>query len=498
MKRNKFSLSSHKLLTCDMGELVPINCLEVLPGDTIQQATSLLVRCTPLTSPPMHPVQVKVSHWFVPNRLIWKTGDGAGENGWEDFITGGEDGLDDQTFPTITFAGAVSAGDLADYFGIPLGTAGLEVNALPFRAYALIYNEWYRDTKLQTKLTIDTTDGADVTTSTTLKRCNWEKDYFVGAQDDTQLGTEVSLPLGTSAEIYSDNIDFDSAADDDNYLNIHTTDGTGALKALAGDGTNVYGRNAAAGDGVLKADLSNATAATINELREAIALQKYAEARQIYGSRYTEYLRYLGVKPSDSRLQRPEYLGGGMQTIQFSEVLSTDGANTGDMKGHGIGAMKSNRYRKFFEEHGFIISLMYVRPRTLYQQGLAKMWSRSTKEDFFQKELQHIGMDEVLNQEIDVSHASPAGTFGYRNRYDDYRQGISSVSGEFSDGEQYDHWHFGRVFAADPALNDTFITCTPPVDPFADQVNNQLLVMAKHSIQARRLLSKRGNPIGLI
>jgi hypothetical protein len=481
MKRNKFSLSNYKLLTCDMGELVPINCLEVLPGDTIQQATSLLVRCTPLTSPPMHPVQARISHWFVPNRLIW--------DDWEDFITGGEDGLDSSTYPTITFAGAISAGDLGDYLGIPTGTAGLEVSALPFRAYNLIYNEWYRDTKLQTELTIDTTSGADTTTSSVLQRCNWEKDYFVGAQDDTQLGSEVTLPLGTSAPIAADGIGAD------NDLTVQYSGSP--YKIYAPQNDNVY-LGSQVTDEPLYADLTNATAATINELREAMALQKYAEARQIYGSRYTEYLRYLGVKPSDARLQRPEYLGGGTQTIQFSEVLSTDGANTGDMKGHGIGAMKSNRYRKFFEEHGYIISLMYVRPRTIYQQGIHKSWIRSTKEDYFQKELQHIGMDEILNKEIDVAHSSPTGTFGYQNRYDEYRKGVSTISGEFRDSEQYDHWHFGRVLSADPALNSSFITCTPPVDPFADQVNHQLLIMANHSIQARRMLSKRGNPIGLI
>lgn len=475
-----------------MGELVPVNCLEVLPGDTIQQATSLLIRCTPLTSPPMHPVQAKITHWFVPNRLIW--------DDWESFITGGEDGLDASVYPTITFAGAVNAGDLADYFGIPTGTGGLQVSALPFRAYALIYNEWFRDTKLQTALALQTTSGADGTTSTALKRCNWEKDYFVGAQDDTQLGSEVSLPLGTYADIYGHNMDFDAVNDTDNRVNIKGGLGSANEYGIMADltGGYLYGNNNNSGSGQLRADLTTASSATINELREAMALQKYAEARQIYGSRYTEYLRYLGVKPSDARLQRPEYLGGGIQTIQFSEVLSTDGANTGDMKGHGIGAMRSNRYRKFFEEHGYIITLMYVRPRTIYQQGLHKSWIRTTKEDYFQKELQHIGMDEILNKEVDVAHSSPTGTFAYKNRYDEYRKGLSTISGEFRDSEQYDHWHFGRVLGADPALNSTFITCTPPVDPFADQVNDQLLIMANHSIQARRLLSKRGNPIGLI
>jgi hypothetical protein len=496
MRRNKFSLSNYKLLTCNLGELVPVNLTEVLPGDTVQQATSMLLRCTPLTAPPMHPVQVKIHHWFVPMRLVW--------DDWEDFITGGEDGADASTFPTITFAGALTAGTLSDYFGLPLGVAGLQVNALPYRAYALIFNEWYRDQKLQTALTIDTTDGADTTTSYILKRCNWEKDYFVGAQDDTQLGTEVTLPLGTDAPVLgigkeNQTYDFSSGSAYETDASSTTTYASYAKNDYTGNvDDRFYFEEDPNNTGYpnIRADLSNATAATINELREAMALQKYAEARQIYGARYTEYLRYLGVKPSDARLQRPEYLGGGKQTVQFSEVLSTDGANTGSLKGHGIAASKSNRYRKFFEEHGYIMSLMYVRPRSLYEQGVSKMWSKTTKEEFFQKELQHIGMDEVLNKEVYAAHTTPTGTFGYRNRYDEYRKGVNHVCGEFHNGEQYDHWHFGRKFSSDPSLNDTFITCTPKVDPFADQTNDHLLVMANNSIQARRLLSKKGNPIG--
>ena len=157
-KRNKFSLSNYKLLTCNMGELVPIGLTEVLPGDTIQQTTSMLLRCSPLVAPPMHPCHVKIHHWFVPHRLVW--------DDWEAFITGGEDGLNASTFPTIDVSSA-AVGSLADYLGVPTGVSSLSVNALPFRAYAMIFNEWYRDQKIETALTIDTTDGVDSTTNTT-------------------------------------------------------------------------------------------------------------------------------------------------------------------------------------------------------------------------------------------------------------------------------------------------------------------------------------------
>lgn len=491
MKRNKFSLSNYKLFSANMGTLVPVGMYEALPGDTIQQATSVLVRCAPLVTPPMHPVHVRIHHWFVPYRLIW--------NDWENFITGGPDGLNASVFPTITHGGGtgLAVGSLGDYLGLTPGVNNLVGSALPFRAYALIWNEFYRDQDLETALTIDLTDGADTTTNVALQRVAWEKDYFTSSRPWEQKGPSITIPLGTDAPIYGKNMPFSAAASGNNFPQVRDAIGSSAnLRTLVADSTLVYGNSSASGTGELRTDLTQASAVTVNVLREALALQRFEEARARYGSRYTEYLRYLGVRSSDARLQRPEYLGGGKQTIQFSEVLQTaEGTNpVGTLRGHGISAMRSNRYRRFFEEHGVVISLMSVRPKTMYVQGIPRHWSRTSKEDFWQRELETIGQQAVLNKEVYAAHATPNGTFGYQDRYDEYRRAESTIAGEFR-SSVLDDWHFARIFASDPALNATFVSCDPPERPFASTSNDVLYCMARHSIQARRLLQRTGRSL---
>lgn len=494
MKRNKFSLSAYKLLTGDMGELLPIGLTEVLPGDSIQCATSALIRVSPLLAPVMHPVHVRIHHWFVPHRLVWED--------WEDFITGGPDGEDASVAPTISFPGGVAIGSLADYYGIPPGFGALTPSALPFRGYNLIWNEWYRDQDLQTELAISKASGADATTATALQNVAWEKDYFTSARPWAQKGPEVTIPIGATAPVLgiaaANGIAFNSAvsgggkqsdgsaASGSNWRQTNTADALWVQGDNATDVPNIY------------ADLTDATAVSINELREAFALQRFAEARARYGSRYTEYLRYLGVRSSDARLQRPEYLGGGKQTIQFSEVLqtgvTTDGDDTegvGNLKGHGIAALRSNRFRRFFEEHGFVHSFISVRPRTMYAQGLARHWSRTTKEDYFQRELQHIGQQEILKKEIYCGVGDLDAVWGYQDRYDEYRRSESTISGEFRD--TLDFWHQARIFGAAPTLNADFVKSNPTKRINAVQTEDTLWIMAQHSMQARRLLSRSGS-----
>lgn len=485
MKRNKFSLSNTKLLSMNLGTITPIGLTEVLPGDSIQQATSLLLRCSPLVTPVMHPVHVRIHHWFVPHRLVWED--------FEDFITGGPDGMDASIFPTITISGGSGAavGSLADYLGVPTGVNNIEVSALPFRGYAMVFNEWYRDQDLQNPLVIDETSGPDTTTSTALQNCAWEKDYFTSSRPWEQKGPSITIPLGSSAPVSRSPL---SGALPGGIVRTASTGGLAVASALNTDGTGNFetpGGVALTYDpnGSLVTDLSGASAITVTRLREALALQRYEEARARYGSRYTEYLRYLGVRSSDARLQRPEYLGGGKQTIQFSEVLQTaEGEDpVGTLRGHGISAMRSNRYRRFFEEHGYVFTLISVRPKTIYAQGLPRHWNRRVKEDYWQEELQYIGQQEILNKEIYAAHASPNDTFGYQDRYDEYRRTESTIGGEFR--TTLDTWHFARIFGSSPALNADFVKCVPPERPFADQSSDLLWIMANHSIQARRMVA---------
>lgn len=493
MKRYKHSLSNYKLFSCDMGELVPCGMTEVLPGDSIQQATNALVRAAPLLSPVMHPVTIRIHHWFVPHRLVW--------DDWEDFITGGPDGMDDSVFPTIDMPASTGAavGSLADYLGVPTGVADLEVSALPFRAYAMIFNEWYRDQDLVTPLVIDKTSGPDTTTSTALQNCAWEKDYFTSAREWEQKGPSITIPIGATAPV-----EMDAA-----QLPVNWT--TGGQRVESGQAVAPASRAVRNEDdsdpGISNlmevllgptvtgvADLSSASAVSVNVLREALALQRYEEARARYGSRYTEYLQYLGVRSSDGRLQRPEYLGGGTNTVQFSEVLQTaEGTNpVSTMRGHGISAMRSNRYRRFFEEHGYVLTLMSIRPKTIYGNGLPRTWNRRTKEDFWQKELEHIGQQPVLYKETYGAHSTPDETFGYQDRYDEYRRSESTIGGEFRTTD-LNFWHMARIFASDTELNADFVKCVPTERTFAVPSKDVFYIYAKHSIQARRLVCQMGN-----
>lgn len=492
MKRNKFSLSSYKLLSCKMGQLVPVGLVEVLPGDTFQHSTNLLVRAAPLVSPVMHPCHVRIHHWFVPHRIIWED--------WEKFITGGPDGMDASVFPTVALNNP-AVGSLADYLGVPPDTYVPTVSVLPFRAYALIFNEWYRDQDLTTPLVISKASGVDVTTSTVLQNVAWEKDYFTTARPWTQKGPVVTIPLAGNAPVTGIGIAAgtgtapigpvnETGATGVNYpFGQYTNTTAFAVKTDA----NPTGRPQ------IFTDLTGVTAADIDTLRKAFALQRYEEARARYGSRYTEYLRYLGVRSSDARLQRPEYLGGGKQTIQFSEVLQTGGTaagaqtGVGNIAGHGISAVRSNRYRRFFEEHGYVITMLSIKPRTVYAQSLTRTWNRRVKEDFWQKELEHIGQQAILKKEVcdGAIQLDPDGEFGFQDRYDEYRRMESGLGGQFR--TTLDMWHMARIFGAAPALNSSFVVSDPTNRVFADQTGDDTMyVMASHSLQARRMLARQG------
>ena len=476
-KRNKFSLSQYKLLTGDLGQLLPISLTEVLPGDSFLGHSSALVRTTPPLAPLMHPVQVRIHHWFCPTRLVFPE--------WEAFITGGNDGEGDgSTYPTISHTPV--ANDLSDYLGIPLAGASVTFSAIPVRIYNKIFNEAYRDQDLVSEVSEDTLD---------IQRVAWEKDYFTASRPWSQRGPEVTLPLGDEAPVKGlgpvaqtydagNQTVYESKETTSSTFNPHR-DTIGTALAWQEDPDN-------AGFPDIYADLTNATAASVNDIREAFALQRYQEARARYGARYTEYLRYCGVVPSDARLQRPEYLGGGKQTISFSEVLQTSEPGTdplGTLGGHGITAMASRKYLRYFTEHGFVMSLMSVRPKSMYTNGMFRHWNRRTKEDYFQKELQHIGQQEILNKEIfSDGSANDDLTFGWQDKYSEYRKAQSSIAAEFR--SFYDFWHMARDFASLPTLNQSFTDCNPGKRFFAEQSQHSLLIMAQNTIKARRPIAR--------
>lgn len=492
--RSLHNLSHFRNTTGHMGQIIPICAAEVLHGDTWKAYSNMFMRLSPLVAPIMHPVHTHVHHYFVPYRTIWED--------FENFITGGEDFNDASVVPTIDFSGSpVTKGSLADHLGIPVGYNGT-VEALRFRAFAKIYNEIYRDDQLQSEVGLDITGGADTTTNTAMLRCNWNKDYFVGARPDDLLGDDVTLALGTTAPVVSTDEQIKLKA----LTGSNFTDGD--LAWTNATASRLYPENpgtASAGAPVgfgtvtgLQADLASAAGLSINALRVAIATQQWQEIINHTGNTYPDYLRRYGIKYSDARLQRAEYLGGGKQTVQFSEVLQTaEGADgdVGAMRGHGIAAMRSNNYIKFFEEPGVVISVLIVKPIRMYMQGIHRTLTRTTKEEFYQKEYEILGMQDVKNKEIYFEHATPNGTFGYSPRFDEFRSIPNTVHGDFTD--YYKSWTMVEDFGSDPALNSTFITCNPSNRIFQDQTNPPLIINVQNKIAARRFVPKFHKPSGL-
>jgi len=341
-----------------------------------------------------------------------------------------------------------------------------------------------------------------------LKRIAWQKDYFTTARAEPQFGTagvEIPFSAGTLAPVTDDQgdpLDPRALAFDHSTLgNIpiiadRGTGGTGAISGIEASGASGAENNRALVTDFdeLYADLSQAVGGgiAVNDLRQAMAFQRFLEHRNRYGSRHEDYLRFNGIRPSDARLQNPEYLGGGSNTISFSEVLATaEGTNTdvGDLSGHGIAALSTRPYRRFFEEDGIVLSLMSVRPRTMYSQQLHKMWLRRSYRDYFQKEFEALGPQAVLTKELYGLHPNVVDVFGYNGRHDEYRHHPSYVSGSFRDGGAEEDWHLARDFSSAPALNAAFINCAPSDRIYADTATPELYVNVSHRLNAIRQVS---------